>query len=76
MTGMVQTDLGPLAVSKYKEEPVDDSVSTRSIPIVLHFFFSLFLSFSTFTLIRGVFTSSFFALAFLFSCPASTRVID
>jgi hypothetical protein len=31
VTGMVQTDFGPLALSKYKEEPVDDSVSTRSI---------------------------------------------
>lgn len=34
LTGMVQTDLGPLALSKYKDEPVDDSVSTPSISSV------------------------------------------
>lgn len=63
VTGMVQTDLGPLAVSKYKEEPVDDSVSTRSIPIILHSF--LFFLSLLFTLIRDVaFTFSSFALAF------------
>jgi hypothetical protein len=34
VTGMVQTDLGPLVLSKYKDEPVDDSVSTLSISSV------------------------------------------
>lgn len=68
MTGMVQTDLGPLAVSKYKEEPVDDSVSIRSISYLSAFYFHLGYVMSLSILVVGPRLSLRY--------PASIRVID